>query len=137
MSKHEKLIEYIGEYPLSPDWLYLNVVIENVTDGGVVLDAINVIEEYIDGSKRKEYVFNVEFCKDFSTNRDETNQTALTETNAFITWLENKESNEEYPDWEGVKFRSIEVLNEIPMLTIDSEHNRAIYTLQIKITYEE
>ena len=138
MTKADAIIEYFNNYPQLYSWLYLNSVTNSVGNTAMLTDSDNVLREYIDGSKDKEYIFAIAMVKDFDTGTSDINANALGESENLIEWVEENNNNETYPDFgEKCSIEEIEIINNVPQLAIDSENNIARYLISMKINYTE
>lgn len=134
VDKNKAIIDYINTYPQIYSWIYFNAVIMFPGNTSILTDADLLIEEYIDGSQSRQYIFNVAFVHSYDTNTSDINVDAMAETNNFINWIEENDLNNVYPVWND-PISSISVLSQIPLMTIDTETSTAQYTLQCKIDY--
>lgn len=136
--KAEAISNYIKMYPQLYNWLYFNVVLESPGNTAVLTDSDNVIQEYIDGSKVREYLFSVAMVKNYDTGTSEINMDAMKETENFISWVKTNNDAKVYPDFGSTcNVENVEVLTDVPELTVDNETNVARYMISLKVNYIE
>ena len=136
--KAKAITDYIKKYSQSHNWLYFNVILKAPGSTSVITDSDNTIQEYIDGSKDKEYQFMVEMAKNYDTGTSEANMEALEETKEFIDWVNDNEQKGDYPIFpDNCLMESIEVLGEMPEVVVDPIQNIARYRISLKIKYIE
>lgn len=138
MMKAEAISNYIKMYPQLYTWLYFNVVMEAPNEAALLTDSDNVLNEYIDGSKDREYLFSVALMKSYDTGTSDINMQAMKEVNNFIDWVKSNNDTGIYPDFgENCDVESVEVLTDVPELATDSEQNIARYLIYMRIPYTE
>lgn len=138
IDKNKALSTYIKTYPQLYGWLYFNVINMAETNMSLVMDADNIVSEFIDGAKIREYIFQISMIKPFDTGTSEINIDALKETQNFNAWIKSQNEARNFPIWNSTDIiDSIESLTEIPTMEVDSEKNLAKYTIQVKINYLE
>ena len=136
--KAKGLEDYIKLYPQLYDWLYFNVINETPGDMSLLTDNINVLKKYIDGSAEKEYIFSVAMLANYDNGTSDINIDALQEADNLIKWIEEQNSKSIYPDFgEKCNVQGVEVLTEVPQLTINSENNIARYMITAKVYFAE
>lgn len=138
MTKNDIMNEYIQNYPQLHSWLYFNTIILEPYNASFMTDSDNVIEEYVDGSKRKQYTFAISFTKEYDTGTSDINIEAMNETQNFTNWIEEKADNKELPDFgETCYMLDIKVLSPMPIMSIDSDTSVARYMVQAQVEYIE
>lgn len=136
--KAKAITDYIKKYSQSHNWLYFNVVLKAPGRASVITDSDNTIQEYLDGSKDKEYQFMVEMAKNYDTGTSDANMEALEEIKEFIDWINENEAKGIYPEFpDNCMIESIEVLGEMPEVVVDPTKNIARYRISLKIKYLE
>ena len=136
--KAKGLEDYIKLYPQLYDWLYFNVINETPGDMSLLTDNINVLKRYIDGTAEKEYIFSIAMLASYDSGTSDININALQEADNFIKWIKEQNNKTIYPDF-GIDcdVYSVEVLTEVPQLTINSENNIARYMITAKVNFAE
>lgn len=136
--KAERIKEYLETYPQLYSWLYFNTVINAPENTSMLTDSDNVLEEYIDGTKVREYLFTVAMVKEYDTGTSDTNMEALKEAENFIEWVKHNNELNIFPNFGGkCDIKEVEVIDEVPQLAVDGERNIARYTISLKINYDE
>lgn len=137
MNKHDAIIKYFKEYPQLYSWLYFNAIVAAPGNVALLLDNVTILKEYIDGSKQCQYVFNINMCKEYDNGTTEINKQAVDETLNFIEWIEENNKKKYFPDFNNCKIDDIEVLTDIPIMTVDQENRRANYLIQLRVNYKD
>lgn len=139
MMKAEQISEYIKTYPNLYEWLYFNVILNTPGNSALLTDSDNVLQEFIDGAKEREYIFSVAMSKNYdSSGTSNVNMEALKEVENFIAWIESNDELSIFPDFgEKCDISSMEVIDQVPQASIDAEKNIAYYTVSMKINYTE
>lgn len=136
--KAEAIRDYIKLYPQLYTWLYFNTVVESPGNTSMLTDSDNVLQEYIDGSKDREYLFSVAMVKEYDTGTSDINMDALKETESFIQWVQSNNETNIFPDFgDKCSIDSVEVLTDVPELAVDPEKNIARYLISMRIPYTE
>ena len=138
MDKNKTLSEFISSYPQLYGWLYFNTLIQSSGETSLMTDSDNILKEFIDCSKQREYIFSIMMMKDYDSGTSDLNIEALDETQNFNRWVEEQNNLENFPDWgENNVIDEMIVLSELPILSVDQDTNVAKYMLQLKINYLE
>lgn len=138
IDKNEALSQYISEYPQLYGWLYFNTIIQSSGETSLMTDSDNIINEFIDSSKQREYIFSIVMLKDYDRGTSDLNIEALRETQNFNDWISTQNDIKNFPDWGNNNIiNDINILSSLPMLRIDQDTNVAEYMLQLKINYLE
>lgn len=136
MDKNKALAGYIGTYPSLFSWLYFNTINMSPGETAFIPDADSLLEDYIDGSQKREYMFSVAFMREYDTGTSEVNADALSEAQNFSAWIKEQDGNGIYPEWgDDNDILGMDVLTEIPLMTADQDAGVARYLMQLKITY--
>lgn len=136
--KEKAINDYIKEYPQIHDWLYFNVVLESPGNTSVITDSDNVLQEMIDGSKEREYLFSIAMIQTYDEGTSDTNMEALEETKKLMDWVHENNKNSDYPKFpDNCIMDDVEVLTEVPQLTIDIEHKVSRYLISMRVPYIE
>lgn len=136
--KEQAIKDYINKYPQLYSWLYFNVVLESPGNTSLLTDSDNILAEYIDGSKEREYLFSVAMVKNYDAGTSDINMLAMQETQNFIAWVQNNNSEKILPDFgEKCMVDDVEVITEVPTLAVDTEKNMARYLISMRVPYTE
>lgn len=136
--KEQALKDYISNYPQLYSWLYFNVVLESPGNTSLLTDSDNVLNEYIDGSKEREYLFSVAMVKEYDSGTSDINMYAMQESANFVEWIKSNNDAGIFPDFgENCIIEHIEVITEVPTLAVDIERNVARYLISLRIPYTE
>lgn len=133
------MFDYISTYPQLSSFLYFNSIQDFVNATGVIPTSNDsTLEEYTDGSKRKEYDFAITKIADYSSDADMINIEELYSLKQFIEWVESQENTGSYPNF-GNKcvIEKIEVLQGEANLAGTSENGTAKYMFQCRVRYIE
>lgn len=138
MDKNKALSDWVSTYPNLYNWLYFNTIIILPDNVSLMTDSDNVIEEYIDGSSKRDYNFVINFMKNYDTGTSDINIEAMAESQNFNKWLKEQVRLKNFPQWgDNNVIDDIEVLSEVPLMSVDNDANVAKYMLQLKIIYLE
>lgn len=137
LDKNKALSDYIATYPQLYGWLFFNTIQSSVGETSLMTDSINVLDNYIDNTKRKEYLFAIMMMKPYDTGTSDNNIDVLAETQNFIKWIDEQDELKNYPDWVNCLIKEISVLSEMPILSVDQDTNVAQYMIQLRIEYVE
>lgn len=138
MDKNKSLQTFITSYPQLYSWLYFNTIISLPGNVALLTDADNLVEEYVDGSKLREYVFAVTFSRSYDTGTSDINADAMAEAERFGDWIAEQSYQENFPEWgSNISIQEMLVLTKIPLMTVDTESQTAQYMMQLKINYLE
>lgn len=136
--KNKILQDFLANYPKLYSWLYFNTIISLPGEISLLTDADNIVEEYVDGSTLREYVFAVTFSQSYDTGTSDINANAIAEAQKFGEWVEEQNYQEVFPDWgANISIQEMQVLTRIPLMTVDTESQTAQYMMQMKINYLE
>lgn len=137
VNKYQAIIEWLKEYVPLNQWIYFNVTIAETDILSVSsVQSQRVLEEFIDGSKRVEFLFGIALAKEFDNGTSDINLEAYQEFENISTWIETQNEEENYPDFgEGITIESVEVLETAPSITVDNQNSIARYQGQYKITF--
>lgn len=138
MDKNKAVYEYLQNYPQLHSWLYFNTV-ENAPNNASMLTGNDVIiNEYIDGSNLKNYIFSVAFLCEYDTGTSDINSDAVEEVSHFVEWIEEQEERGVFPDFgENAAVISILINDTVPNMAVDNESGIARYTFNVVISYVE
>ena len=136
MDKNKAVYEYLQTYPQLHNWLYFNTII-NAPENASMLTADDVVlQSYIDGTEIRNYIFEVAFLKEYDTGTSEINADALEETTHFIEWIEEQNTNGNFPVFnENEEVQGSEVNNTVPSMAVDQNSGVARYTINVVISY--
>lgn len=139
VNKYRAIIEWMKDYVQIGKWIYFNVTLaENNIMSVTSVQSQRTLEEYIDGSKRVEFLFGIALCKTFDNGTSDVNLEAMQEYENIASWIEEQNDNENYPDFgENIVIEEVEVLETAPSLTVDNQNGIARYQGQYRITYME
>lgn len=135
MNKYEKLSEWLSRYEPIGSWLYFNVT--NVEADNTSLNSVSndrSLNKFIDGSTECELLFAIDLVKQYDTGTSELNLEAMAECEALIDWCEHQL---ELPKFDNCVVYQLEILNNVPSLSVDTDESLAKYQIQGKVSYLE
>lgn len=137
INKHEKVLDYLRQYPESPMFFNINVYEDNNISVNTVANE-NIVKEYIDGTKEKQYDFAMVFINSFSAvPYSNENTEYIFNAEQFMEWIDEQEQLKNYPDFGENCFNyHISNLQNMPAIAEQSEELTK-YMFQIRITYTE
>lgn len=139
VNKYKKITEWLQEYVPLHTWIFFNVL--PAEPDAVTVNSVQnerVLEEYIDGSKRVEFLFAVALAKEFDTGTSENNLDALQEFEEISAWVETQNDLRNFPNFgNSINIEKVEVLETVPSVSVDNQNQIAKYQGQFKITYVE
>ena len=135
---YRKVNEWLLDYTPFNHWVYFNAT--PIISGTVAMNMIpgdRVSKEFIDGSTQRELTFSIDMVTTYDpAGTSEVNLQAVDEILMFSSWVEEKATNKDFPDFgEDCKIDKIEVLTNVPSMLIDPTNQLAKYQFQAKITY--
>lgn len=139
-NKYEQIIKWMQEYtPLKDEWVFFNVsVAESGFKGVNSVQNERELETYIDGSRRVEFLFSLNIGEEFDSTTTNNNLDALQEFENFSKWVETQDKNKNFPTFEDNEIvEKVEVLETVPMITVDSQRSIAKLQGEFKVTYLE
>lgn len=139
-NKYEQIIKWMQEYtPLKNEWVFFNVsVAESGFKGVNSVQNSRELETFIDGSRRVEFLFSLNIGEEFDSTTTNNNLDALQEFENFSMWVETQNKNKNFPTFEDNEIvESVEVLETVPMISVDSQRSIAKLQGEFKITYLE
>ena len=139
-NKYEQIIKWMQEYtPLKDEWVFFNVsVAESGFKGVNSVQNERELETYIDGSRRVEFLFSLNIGEEFDSTTTNNNLDALQEFENFSKWVETQDKNKNFPSFEDNEIvEKVEVLETVPMITVDSQRSIAKLQGEFKVTYLE
>lgn len=139
-NKYEQIIKWMQEYtPLKNEWVFFNVsVAESGFKGVNSVQNSRELESFIDGSRRVEFLFSLNIGEEFDSTTTNNNLDALQEFENFSMWVETQNKNKNFPSFEDNEIvEKVEVLETVPMISVDSQRSIAKLQGEFKITYLE
>ncbi len=139
-NKYEQIIKWMQEYtPLKNEWVFFNVsVAESGFKGVNSVQNSRELESFIDGSRRVEFLFSLNIGEEFDSTTTNNNLDALQEFENFSMWVEQQNKNKNFPSFEDNEIvEKVEVLETVPMISVDSQRSIAKLQGEFKITYLE
>ena len=139
-NKYEQIIKWMQEYtPLKDEYVFFNVsVAESGFKGVNSVQNERELETYIDGSRRVEFLFSLDIGEEFDSTTSNNNLDALQEFENFSKWVETQNKNKNFPSFEDNEIvESVEVLETVPMISVDSQRSIAKLQGEFKVTYLE
>ena len=131
--------EWLSTYSAIYNWLYFNTITYEA--GAFSFNSVPTsrnLVEYIDGSKEVELIFAIDMVRDYDSEQSDTNYDAVNECENFAVWLEEQDNLENYPDLgEAITVTGVEVLDNVPIVSVNEEQTLSKYQFQVKINYTE
>lgn len=136
MDKNQAVYEYLQTYPKLHSWLYFNTILDAPENASMLTGNDVAINEFIDGSSLRNYMFSVAFMKEYDAGTSDINREAIEETSHFTEWVEQQNHNEIFPDFgESNTVHEIWITDTVPNMAVDQESGIARYTLNVVISY--
>ena len=139
-NKYEQIIKWMQEYtPLKDEWVFFNVsVAESGFKGVNSVQNERELETFIDGSRRVEFLFSLNIGEEFDSTTTNNNLDALQEFENFSMWVETQNKIKNFPSFEDNEIvESVEVLETVPMISVDSQRSIAKLQGEFKVTFLE
>lgn len=137
-NKYELIATWLKSYSPLNKYLYFNVTpfeSSNVSVNSVSND--KSVDEFIDGTKRVEFLFSVNFVLDYEELKTDLNLRMNEEFIALNEWVETQDKQRNYPAFVNAIVEKVEPLTTTPIITRDTTNNLAKYSGDFKITYTE
>lgn len=134
---YKNISDWISKYePINNDWIYFNLI--NYELGFVSLNSVSmsrILKEDVTGAKTIEFVVAVNMTKQYDNGTSDNNIEAIQEVMNFQEWVEIQYKNKNLPKFdEEDTINNIEVLENVPNMSVDADNNIAKYMFQIKFT---
>ena len=139
-NKYEQIIKWMQEYtPLKNEWVFFNVsVAESGFKGVNSVQNERELERFIDNSRRVEFLFSLNIGEEFDSTTTNNNLDSIQEFENFAKWVETQNKNKNFPTFEDNEIvEKVEVLETVPMISVDSQRSIAKLQGEFKITYLE
>lgn len=142
MTKHDAVKAYFEPKvaELAGDILNFNFSPESGDSFALVTNyAEKVVQEYIDGTKKKAYGFTILIVKSYSTDGDDLNLQCMNFVQGFMDWMDEQDRRRKYPAFpDTCEIEKMEVLQNMPNLAeVNAEECWARYMVQCRIVYTE
>lgn len=139
MNRSSKIVEWLLDYTPVHTWIFYNVT---PTEPGVIsvnsVQNERYLDEFIDGSRRVEFIFAISLMKEYDTGTSPNNLEAMHEFELLQNWIEEQVSLGNLPDFgENIEIEKMEVLDTTPSMMVSEEESIAKYQGQFKVTYLE
>ena len=137
MNLYKQINEWLLGYTPLNNWIYFNATPFIV--GSTTVNSISgarVTKEFVDGSKRKEILFAVDFIGTYdASGTSDVNMDTMQEAENFANWIETQTT---FPDFgSDCTIEKIEVLTSTPNAYVNESQGLAKYQFQAKITYTD
>ena len=140
INKHEKMWEYLMQYPEMYQYLKFNTVDSVPGETSVSTSYSESWEKkYYRGHGIKRYDFAVILIRQFDTGTSNVNIYEIFDVQKFMEWIEEQNRIRNFPDF-GIdtEILSIENLQNMPNLAgIDNDAAAAKYMFQCRVRYYE
>lgn len=139
VNKHEAMVKYLKGYV--PYYLTFNSIIEE--QGQISIQPVyadDVVKEYTNGEKIKEYTFAVVQIRQYDTGISEPsiNAAELFDVGQFMEWIDEQNKNKNFPNFgEQCNIQRIYNLQNMPNLAGANDQNEAKYMFQCRVVYLE
>lgn len=141
MSIYEALEQWLQQCEYLDSYIYFNVIpVMSDTTSLVPVQGENVLDTFIDGTKRKEFPFNIDIVKPYdSSGTSDLNRESIEIFNSVTEWIEDKLNNNDYPDLgELITVENIEQMYSVPQIYVSNEDQELCnYENRYKLTYIE
>lgn len=137
-NKYELIATWLKSYSPLNKYLYFNVTpyeSSNVSVNSVSNDTS--VDEFIDGTRRVEFLFSVDFVLDYDELKSDLNLRMNEEFVALNEWVETQDKQRNYPSFVNANIEKVEPLTTTPTISRDTTHNLAKYSGDFRITYTE
>ena len=137
-NKYELISNWLKSYTPLNKYLYFNVTpfeSNNVSVNSVSNDTS--VDEFIDGTKRVEFLFSVNFVLDYDELKSDLNLRMNEEFISLNEWVETQDKQRNYPSFVNANIEKVEPLTTTPTISRDTTHNLAKYSGDFRITYTE
>lgn len=136
MNEYEKISDWIIGYAPLNNWIYFNVIrMENGSYSVQSVPGNTIRNKFNDGSLEHDLIFAVSMVSNYSVEMSDDNLDAIAELKSFRAWIEESETLPDFGD--GFIVNEIEVLEQVPNLSIDKENSLCNYYFQCRINYLE
>lgn len=134
MNIYEKLIDWLKITCPFSDWVYFNVIRQEVGTNSVYsISGTTILNDYIDGSTDNELVFGISLVRLYSSEMSDDNLTAMDEINSIVEAIQDAET---LPILDSNYIvDSVEIVQDVPSVNIDQDQNVCEYQIQAKINY--
>lgn len=140
MNVYENIKDWLSQCPDVDSYIYFNVIpIEPETTAITTMPSERVIMEFIDGSKEKEVLFNINLIKQYDDGgTSDINVLAIKAFESITRWVEEQNLKQNYPEFDDNIFvESIECSYTTPDVYVSPEQGVCRYESQYKLTYLE
>lgn len=129
-------LEWAKSWEELDGFLKLNAILAKDGDASFNTSfSTNVIESYVDGTAKREFIFMLKMMLPWSDGFDSVNVEANELMESWRDWVDNQYPVN-IPKWD-VPIEEIEALYDVPAITVYADDSLAEYNFQAKITYEE
>lgn len=137
MNIYEKLDEWLRKkYDGFSTWIQFNAQKNQKDNTSMMSDESEVIETFIDGSKKLSVPFQVEMIKSYGFEQDETNMSNIKLAMDFIDWLKQQEYEGNYPNLgDDIYVDELMVESDVPEMLVNETEYLAKYIIKCKIIY--
>lgn len=134
--KTEAVKEWAAQWPDIDGYLKMNATDMESGEASMQTDySTSVVNRFINGRCRREFLFALTMICDWSDGFDDVNAEANRLNESWVDWV-NEQFPDNVPDWKDCTIESIESVYGAPALAqVDSEAALAKYQFQAKITY--
>lgn len=136
MNIYEQLTDWLKTTydPMDGEWLYFNALnMDGETNSVLPVSGISTINTFIGGSTENEMVFAIALIRMYDTEMSDTNLNAIKDINDLVIWIKNQT---EMPDFgEDYIVNFIEVVQDVPDISVDQDSGLCKYQMQFKINY--
>lgn len=137
-NKYELIATWLKSYTPLNKYLYFNVTpyeSNNVSVNSVSNDTS--VDEFIDGTRRVEFLFSVDFVLDYDELKSDLNLRMNEEFIALNEWVISQDKQRNYPSFVNANIEKVEPLTTTPTISRDTTHSLAKYSGDFRITYTE
>lgn len=138
-NRFEKIKTWLQNCPYVDDYIYLNVLPNEVEDTSISSDAgiPGVIQEFINGDKQMELLFNVSIVKVYDKGTSDLNSDALTTFENIDRWVKEQNKLKNYPDFSPCIIYNIDSYYTNPDIFISEDESKCEYRAKYKVDYLE
>lgn len=135
--KTDAALEWAKTWPKLDGFLKLNAILAQDGDASFnTAYSTSVIEKYVDGTAKRQFVFMLKMMLPWSDGYDPVNEEANALMESWRDWVD-EQFPANVPDFKGAEIDGIEALYDVPAVTVYADESVAEYNFQARIIYTE
>ena len=135
MNLYEQIAIWLSDYEPIGQWLNFNVI-DMTTENSYSMQSVpgsTVTQEFNNGNTERDLIFSIVLVKEYDTSYPGNNFDAIGEVDNLREWIENSST---LPDFgENIVVNQVDILDDVPSITIDQNERLCHYIFQSKINY--